>query len=60
LNIETANVPFLLDLGFLGAEEKTIILPYKKPKGKKLNAVQKQINKAISSLRIKLNMLLLE
>lgn len=54
LNIEPGEIPFLLDLGFLGVEEKTIILPYKKPKGKKLNAVQKQLNKAISSLRIKI------
>ena len=54
LNIAVGKVPLLLDLGFLGAEEKTIILPFKKPKGKKLNAVQKQLNKAISSLRIKI------
>lgn len=54
LNIEMENVPFLLDLGFQGAEEKTIIIPYKKPRGKKLNAVQKQLNKAMSKLRVKI------
>jgi len=54
LEMEVGGVPFLLDLGFLGVEEKTIILPYKKPKGGSLNTVQKQINKAISSLRIKI------
>lgn len=54
LNIEMGNVPFLLDLGFQGVEEKTIILPYKKPKGKKLNHVQKQLNKAMSKLRVRI------
>ena len=55
LDIQTRGVPFLLDLGFLGAEEdETIILPYKKPKGGQLNPVQKQLNKTISSLRVKI------
>jgi len=54
LELIIKEVPFFLDLGFLGVnEDENIILPFKKPKGKKLNPVQKQLNKAISSLRVK-------
>lgn len=54
LTIETKGIPFLMDLGFLGTEDEqnTILLPFKKPKGKKLTTVQKQLNQAISSLRV--------
>ena len=55
VKIITGGVPLLMDLGFLGAEkDNTIILPFKKQKGGKLNAVQKQINQAISKLRVKI------
>ena len=55
LNIDTGTVPFLMDLGFLGAEDidQTILLPFKKPKGRKLNEVQKQLNRAMASARVK-------
>jgi hypothetical protein len=55
LNINTGTVPFLMDLGFLGSEEvdQTILLPFKKPKGGKLNKVQKQLNQAMASARVK-------
>jgi len=55
LNIDTATVPFLMDLGFLGTEEvhQNILLPFKKPKGGKLNKVQIQLNKAMASARVK-------
>jgi len=47
----------MADLGYLGAEEINsrlkIILPQKKPKGKELTQTQKQNNKAISSIRVR-------
>ena len=56
LYVETAGQNLLMDLGFLGAEEgrMDVILPFKKPKGVKLSVVQKQLNKALSSLRVKI------
>jgi hypothetical protein len=55
LNINSGKVPFLMDLGFIGAEEDSneILLPFKKKKGKKLNKVQQQINQAMSSVRVR-------
>lgn len=55
LHIDTGAVPFLMDLGFWGAEDidNTILLPFKKPKGGKLNTVQQQLNKAMASARVK-------
>ena len=45
----------LADLGFVGIEKDfpDAILPFKKPPGKALTALQKQINKAIGSARIR-------
>jgi len=54
LGIDVGKVPFLLDLGFMGVDENgSTIIPFKKPKGKKLGVVKKQLNKAMSSLRVK-------
>ena len=55
LKIETAGQNLFLDLGFLGAEKNRIdvILPFKKPPKKELSIVKKQLNKALSSLRVK-------
>lgn len=55
LSIDPGEVPFLMDLGFIGAEKdsNTILLPFKKKIGKKLNKVQQQINRAMSSVRVK-------
>ena len=46
----------LADLGFLGAEKDhpNVILPYKKPKNGDITAIQKDINKAIGSVRVKI------
>lgn len=54
-DIELGDQPLLADLGFLGIDKThpTTILPFKKPKGGKLRETQKQLNKAISSLRVK-------
>ena len=42
------------DLGFLGIEKEhsTIILPYKKPKGRDLSDLKKKINQGISRARV--------
>lgn len=53
LELSFGEVPIFLDLGFLGVDQD-IILPFKKPKGKELNPVQKQLNRAISTLRVKI------
>ena len=46
----------LSDLGFLGAEKEqpNVILPYQKPKNGDITAIQKNINKAIGSVRVKI------
>ena len=56
LDLETAGQNLLMDLGFLGAEKGRldVILPFKKPKNGTLNTVQKQINQALNSLRVKI------
>ena len=56
LCIDTYGCNLLVDLGFLGAEKDCpqVILPYKKPKGGKLNELQKQINRAISQIRVRI------
>ncbi len=51
LNIETNHTSLLLDLGFLGVDEN-IITPFKKPKNRELSITKKQLDKAISSLRV--------
>jgi hypothetical protein len=54
LGIDVGEVPFLLDLGFQGVDETGgTMVPFKKPRGGKLGAVKKQLNKAMSSLRVK-------
>ena len=55
LEIRVGNVPFLLDLGFVGVDEnESTKIPFKKPKGKELGIVKKQINRAMSKLRVKI------
>lgn len=55
LEISIAEVPFLLDLGFIGVDESgSTMVPFKKPKGKELGTVKKQINQAMSKLRVKI------
>ena len=55
LTINIGGTPFLLDLGFQGVDENgSTMIPFKKPKGKKLGDVKKQINKAMSKLRVKI------
>lgn len=46
----------LADLGFLGAEkdQPNVILPFKKPRNKDLSTLQKDINKAIGSSRVRI------
>ena len=56
LVIEPFEQNLLVDLGFLGIEKThpNAILPFKKPRKGKLTELQKQINKVISSLRIRI------
>jgi len=56
LDIDTGTVPFLMDLGFLGAEQDSteILLPFKKAKNSTLSKVKKQLNQAMSSARVKI------
>lgn len=53
-NFEGLNV--LVDLGFLGTEkaQPNVILPYKKPKNGELTDLQKDINRAIGSARVRI------
>ncbi|MCD8417059.1 transposase [Tenacibaculum finnmarkense genomovar finnmarkense] len=51
LSIKIADISLLFDLGVQNEFENAII-PYKKPKNGKLNKIQKETNKAISSIRI--------
>ncbi len=54
LCIEVGEVPFLLDLGFQGVDEQCgTMVPFKKPRGKELGEVKKQVNRAMSKLRVK-------
>ncbi|BDD12098.1 hypothetical protein FUAX_45300 (plasmid) [Fulvitalea axinellae] len=52
IQVDGPNI--LVDLGFLGAdkENENVIIPHKKPKGKELTELQKQVNKGISSVRV--------
>jgi len=54
LSVQTAGQNLLMDLGFIGTEKDRldIILPFKKPKNGRLSLVQKQLNRALSSLRV--------
>jgi len=55
LSINTGAVPFLMDLGFLGAEKSSdvILLPFKKQKGTDISLVKKQLNQAMSKIRVR-------
>ena len=55
LTLKKSDINILADLGFLGADKQceNVILPFKNSKKKEITALQKQINKGISSLRIK-------
>ena len=55
IQIEMKDHNLLADLGFVGIEKgrPNAILPFKKSPGKELTALQKQINKAIGSARIR-------
>jgi len=55
LEISVGNVPFLLDLGFQGVDETgSTMIPFKKPREQELGVVKKQINRAMSKLRVKI------
>lgn len=55
VSIAPSGINILVDLGFLGAEKdhQNVILPYKNTKLKKLTKLQEQVNKGISSVRIR-------
>lgn len=56
IDFEFGEQNVLADLGFLGAEKEqpNVILPYKKPKNGEITSIQKDINKAIGSVRVKI------
>lgn len=56
LVVEPFDQNLLVDLGFLGIDKThpNTILPFKKPRKGKLTQAQKQINKVISGLRIRI------
>ncbi len=56
LTIETGDLSLIFDSGFQGVQNEfeNAIIPYKKSKKGKLNEVQKSTNKAIGSVRIKI------
>lgn len=55
MDIRLKDHNLLADLGFVGIEKNcpNAILPFKKPHGKELTELQKEINKAIGSARIR-------
>lgn len=55
IEIKLKDHNLLADLGFVGIEKNcpNVILPFKKPRGKELTQLQKQVNKAIGSARIR-------
>lgn len=55
IEIKLKDHNLLADLGFVGIEKDcpNAILPFKKPRNKELTELQKQVNKAIGSARIK-------
>lgn len=56
LEFDFGDLNVLADLGFFGVEKDypNVILPYKKPKNGEITDLQKQINKAIGSVRVKI------
>ncbi len=55
LTLKKSDINILADLGFLGADKQheNVVLPFKNSKKIQITDLQKQINKGISSLRIK-------
>ncbi len=55
VEIRPSDINILVDLGFLGADKEhdNVVIPYKSSKNKKLTVLQKQINKGISGVRVK-------
>ena len=55
IEIKLKDHNLLADLGFVGIEKDcpNAILPFKKPRNEELTELQKQINKAIGSARIR-------
>ena len=56
LQIEPGPVNWLADLGFLGIDKEhpNVVLPFKKPKKGELTELQKQINRALGSCRVRI------
>lgn len=56
IDFDFGELNVLADLGFVGADkdQPNVILPYKKPKNGEITAIQKDINKAIGSARVKI------
>ncbi|MFY0599211.1 MAG: transposase [Cyclobacteriaceae bacterium] len=56
LDLKLSDHNLLADLGFVGIEKScpNAILPFKKPRGKELTELQKRVNKAIGSARIRI------
>jgi hypothetical protein len=56
LQIKSSQINWLTDLGFLGIDKDypNVILPFKKPKKAELTELQKKINKALSSCRVRI------
>ena len=54
--IQLGDQPLLADLGFLGIDKThpTAMIPFKKPRNGALRETQKQINKALSRLRVRI------
>lgn len=56
LQIAESPVNWLADLGFLGidGEYPNVVLPFKKPKKSELSELKKQVNKALSTCRVRI------
>lgn len=56
LTIETGDLSLIFDSGFQGVqhEYENAIIPYKKSKNVQLNKIQKETNRAIGSVRVKI------
>lgn len=56
IQFDFGELNVLVDLGFLGAEkdQPNVIIPYKKPRKSEITPLQKKINKAIGSVRVRI------
>lgn len=56
IQFDFGELNVLVDLGFLGVEKNqpNVIIPYKKPRKKEITPLQKTINKAIGSVRVRI------